>query len=47
MEYAVWTNSFPNSEVLKIKDHLAFFTEKLEDVFIDGERLPESETKWK
>lgn len=35
----VWTYPFPNASVLKIKDMLAFFTEKLDDVFIDGRKL--------
>lgn len=36
----VWTYPFPNAVVLKIKDMLAFFTEKLDEVFIDEKKLP-------
>jgi uncharacterized protein (DUF427 family) len=41
-----WTYPFPNAEVLKIKALVAFFTEKLDEVFIDGKKLPKIKTKW-
>lgn len=43
----IWTYPFPNNEVMKIKNLMAFFTERLDDVFIDGERLPKANTKWR
>jgi len=46
LKNVVWYYPFPNAEVFKIKDMLAFFTEKLDEVFINGEKLPESKTKW-
>lgn len=45
-ENLVWTYPFPNAEVLKIKSLVSFFTEKLDEVFIDGEKLPKQKTKW-
>ncbi len=42
----VWTYPDPYVEVSKIKGLLAFFTERLEEVFIDGRRLPQANTKW-
>lgn len=41
----VWTYPFPNAEVFKIKDRLAFYTEKLDEVFIDGEKLSQDKTR--
>ncbi len=46
MENVVWTYPYPNEEVAKIKDLVAFFTEKLDDVFVDGKRFPKVKTKW-
>ncbi|MFW5821297.1 MAG: DUF427 domain-containing protein [Bacteroidota bacterium] len=46
-ENIIWTYPFPNNNVMKIKNLLAFFTERLDDVFIDGERLPKANTKWR
>lgn len=45
IENLVWTYPFPNAEVLKIKSLVSFFTEKLDEVFIDGEKLPKQKTK--
>ena len=42
----VWTYPFPNAEVFKVKDLAAFFTEKLDGVFIDGQKLSKVKTKW-
>ena len=42
----VWTYSDPYSEVSKIKGLLAFYTERLEEVYIDGRRLPGTKTRW-
>ena len=41
----VWTYPFPNAEVSKIKDLVAFYTENLDDVFIDGKQLPKMKTE--
>lgn len=43
-----WYYPFPNTEVLKIKDLICFYTEQLDDLIVDGESqpsvpLPESE----
>ncbi len=46
MENIIWTYPFPKAEVFKIKDLLAFYTEKLDEVFINGMKLPKVETKW-
>jgi uncharacterized protein (DUF427 family) len=43
LENAVWTYQNPKTEVHKIKNLLAFYTEKIEDVFVDGVRLPKDE----
>lgn len=42
LENVVWTYPFPNEETQKIKDLVAFYTEKIEDVFVDGKRLPKA-----
>ncbi len=39
MENVVWTYPFPNAEMNKIKDLVAFYAEKIDDVFIDGKKL--------
>jgi uncharacterized protein (DUF427 family) len=44
-ENLVWTYPFPNAEVFKIKDLVAFHTEKLDDVFIDGKKFPKYTAK--
>jgi len=46
LKNVIWTYPFPNTEVFKIKDLVAFFTEKLEEVFIDGKKLPKVKSKW-
>lgn len=46
MENIAWFYPFPNEEVFKIKNLVAFFTEKLDDVFIDDVKLPKEKTKW-
>ncbi len=46
LENIVWTYPFPNTEVLEIKDLVAFFTEKLDEIYIDGKKLPKVKTKW-
>ncbi len=46
MENLVWFYPFPNEEVFKIKNLAAFFTERLDEVFVDGVKLPEMKTKW-
>ena len=46
MKNVAWTYPYPNEEALKVKDHVAFFTEKLDNVFVDGKRLPKAKTKW-
>jgi len=43
LENAVWTYKNPIPEAQKIKNLLAFHTEKMENVFVDGVRLPENE----
>ncbi len=42
----VWYYTFPNPEVIKIKDRVCFFTEKIDDVYIDGKKLEKAETPW-
>jgi uncharacterized protein (DUF427 family) len=46
MKNLAWTYLFPNAEVLKIKALVAFFTERLDEVFVDGVKLPKMKTKW-
>ena len=46
LKNVAWTYPYPNEEALKVKDAVAFFTERLEDVFVDGKRLPKINTKW-
>lgn len=43
-ENFAWTYPFPNQEVNKIKDHVAFYTEKIDEVFVDGKPMPEMKT---
>jgi uncharacterized protein (DUF427 family) len=42
----VWYYTFPNPEVIKIKDRMCFFTEKLDEVYIDGQKLEKQKTPW-
>lgn len=35
-----WTYPYPNPKLAKIKDRVAFYTEKLDGVYVDGEQLP-------
>jgi uncharacterized protein (DUF427 family) len=46
MENIAWTYRFPNPEMFKIKDLIAFYNERLEDFFVDGEREPAPHTPW-
>jgi uncharacterized protein (DUF427 family) len=41
----VWTYRDPFHEVAEIKDHLAFFNERVE-IEVDGEREPDLRTQW-
>ncbi len=41
LENIAWTYPFPNPEASKIKDMIAFYTEKMDEVYIDGKKLPE------
>lgn len=46
VENIAWTYPFPNPELFKIKDLVAFYNERLEDFFVDGERQPMPKTPW-
>jgi len=46
LENIAWTYAYPNQEVAGIKDLICFYAEKLEDFFVDGNRLPKAETPW-
>ena len=35
-----WTYPFPNPNLSKIKDRVAFYSEKLDGIFVDGQQLP-------
>lgn len=41
-----WTYPFPDEEALKIKGLIAFYSENIDTVFIDGKKLPNEKTKW-
>jgi uncharacterized protein (DUF427 family) len=41
----VWTYRDPQPEVAPIKDHLAFFNERVQ-IEVDGEREPDLRTQW-
>lgn len=41
-----WSYAFPNPELFKIKDLMAFYNERLEDFFVDGVRQPMPKTPW-
>lgn len=41
---SIWTYPNPNHEVHQIKNLLAFYTERMDDVFVDGIRLPKEIT---
>lgn len=46
MKNVAWTYPYPNEEAHKIKNMVAFYTEKLDDVFVDGKLLAKAKTKW-
>jgi uncharacterized protein (DUF427 family) len=39
-ENIAWTYPYPNPNLAKIQDRVAFYTEKLDGVFVDGQQLP-------
>jgi uncharacterized protein (DUF427 family) len=46
VENIAWVYPFPNPEFFKIKDLIAFYNERLEDFFVDGERPPKPQMPW-
>jgi uncharacterized protein (DUF427 family) len=46
VENIAWTYPFPTPELFKIKDLVAFYSERLDDFFVDGERQPKPQTAW-
>ena len=45
-ENIAWTYPFPNPEVYRIKDFVAFYSENIEDFRVEGEKLPKIKTPW-
>jgi uncharacterized protein (DUF427 family) len=46
MRNVVWYYPFPYPEIAKIQNMLAFFQEKVDDFYVDGERLLDVKTPW-
>jgi uncharacterized protein (DUF427 family) len=45
-EDLVWTYPEPIPECPKIKDYLCFFNEKVDAIYVEGEKIPDVETPW-
>jgi uncharacterized protein (DUF427 family) len=39
-----WSYVFPHPDFAKIQNLISFYHERLDDFFVDGERLPEQQT---
>jgi len=46
IEDIVWTYPFPTPEMSKIKGLLCFYHEKLDEFYVDGEKLAKVKTPW-
>ena len=45
-EDRVWTYPEPIPECPKIKDYLCYFNEKVDAIYVEGEKIPDVETPW-
>ena len=45
-EDIVWSYPDPIAEVGRIKDHLCFFNERVDEITVDGKAVPRPVTKW-
>ena len=45
-EDIVWFYDDPVHEAARIRGYLCFFNERVDDIFVDGEAVPKTKTKW-
>jgi len=46
LENVVWSYPDPIAEAGRIKDHLCFFNERVDEITVDGKAVPRPATKW-